>query len=287
MNKVKVTTDIVYSNNTLKDIIICHISDIHFYTNTKVIDLNKIKKEIIKINSDYLLITGDIIDYPDITKNRNKINDLLVFLTDIASEHKVIISLGNHDIIVDNDYKFFNKLNDLYNIYFLNNDKYIDDNICIVGFTLPNNYYYNITKDESVDMLLNYLDEHSLLLDNLPKNLPKVAMVHSPLLLTNELVLNKFKDYDLILSGHTHNGMVPEILNFLFKGNMGIISPRKTLFPSIAKGKIERNINNKKITIIINGGITKLSNQSGKIFSKLNFIYNKSINKIIIRKKRG
>ena len=116
---------------------------------------------------------------------------------------------------------------------------------------------------------------------------PKITSSPDDIKLTEKSVLERLRNFDLILCGHTHNGMVPDFLNFLFKGNMGIISPRKNLFPKIAKGKIEKEINNHKITIIINGAITKLSNQSGKILSNLNFIYNKSVNKIIIRKKRG
>ena len=112
-------------------------------------------------------------------------------------------------------------------------------------------------------------------------------LIHSPIRITNQEVLKKLKDYDLLLSGHTHNGMVPDIMSKLFKTNQGIIAPNKKLFPSIARGKIERYIGNKKITIIITGGITKLSKKSGKILNKLNFVYNMSINKIIITKKRG
>ena len=81
--------------------------------------------------------------------------------------------------------------------------------------------------------------------------------------------------------------MVPDILNFLFKGNVGIISPYKTFFPEVAKGKIEKDIDNKKMTIIINGAYTKLSKKSGSVLSNLNFVYDKSVNKILVRKKRG
>ena len=81
--------------------------------------------------------------------------------------------------------------------------------------------------------------------------------------------------------------MVPGILKSLFPKNKGLIAPNKTLFPEIAKGKIEVNQDNKKITIIINGAITKLSSKSSKILSKLNIVYPISINKIIITKKRG
>ena len=178
-------------------------------------------------------------------------------------------------------------LNELKNIYVLDNTTYQDDQIYISGLTLPSNYYYNITKDEASEILLEHLNHHPELIKKLPSNLPKVMLIHSPIRLTNQEVLKKLKDYDLLLSGHTHNGMVPDILSKLFKTNRGIIAPNKKLFPSIARGKIERYIGNKKITIIITGGITKLSKKSGKILNKLNFVYNISINKIIITKKRG
>ena len=100
-------------------------------------------------------------------------------------------------------------------------------------------------------------------------------------------VLTFLKEYDLLLSGHTHGGMVPKIFNRLFKKNQGLIAPNKKLFPEVARGKIERNIFNKKITIIINGGITKLGDKSARILSKLNFFYNIDINKIIITNKKG
>ena len=287
MNKVKIKTDIVYNNHVKNDLVIVHISDIHFSTNTKVKDLEKIKKAINNISPNYLVITGDIIDTPSIVNNKNKIHELLNFLTGLAKVCKVFISIGNHDVLVDDDLRFFNKLNDLYNIYVLNNNNYQDENVYIAGFTLPHEYYYNITGNESVDVFLEYLDNNKKLINKLPVNLPKIALIHSPIKLTNKLVINKLHEYDLILSGHTHNGMVPDFLNFLFPKNMGIISPRKNFFPEIAKGKIEQNIDNKTITIVINGAITKLSLRSGKIFSRLNFMYNKSVNKIIIRRKRG
>ena len=279
MNKIKTTTDIVYNNNTKKNITIVHISDIHFNKNTKYKNLEKIINYIYKLKPDYIMITGDTIDVPKITKDKKKINELVLFLTKLAEIAKVLISLGNHDVIIDEDYNFFNKLDDLYS--------YHDEFIYVLGITLPNCYYYNIMGGESTEALIEQLDSLKMKIAKMPKNLPKIALIHSPIKLTENGVIDRLKNFDLVLCGHTHNGMVPDILNFLFKGNVGIISPRKGLFPKIAKGKIEREIGNNKVTIIINGAITKLSQQSGKILSKLNFVYNKSVNKIIIRKKRG
>lgn len=287
MNRIKKTTDIVYNTNTKKDLTIIHISDIHFNTNTSLSKLNKLTTEIKKNNPDYIMISGDLIDEPKIIKNKYKIKELLQFLSNLSEITKIFISLGNHDIFSSEDLKFFNKLNELKNIYILDNDCYKDEFIYISGLTLPNNYYYNITHEESSEVLVKHLTNNRKLISKLPRELPKVILIHSPIKLTNKEVLNKLKEYDLILSGHTHNGMVPGILKSLFPKNKGLIAPNKTLFPEIAKGKIEVNQDNKKITIIINGAITKLSSKSSKILSKLNIVYPISINKIIITKKRG
>lgn len=287
MNRIKKTTDIVYNTNTKKDLTIIHISDIHFNTDTSLSKLNKLTTEIKKNNPDYIMISGDLIDEPKIIKNKYKIKELLQFLSNLSEITKIFISLGNHDIFSPEDLKFFNKLNELKNIYILDNDCYKDEFIYISGLTLPNNYYYNITHEESSEVLVKHLANNRKLISKLPRELPKVILIHSPIKLTNKEVLNKLKEYDLILSGHTHNGMVPGILKSLFPKNKGLIAPNKTLFPEIAKGKIEVNQDNKKITIIINGAITKLSSKSSKILSKLNIVYPISINKIIITKKRG
>lgn len=287
MNKIEVHKDIIYNSRINRDINIIHISDIHFNKHTNDSKLNLIKEEIYKNNPDYILITGDIIDEPSITKDKINIKRLLIFLTDLAKFSKVIISLGNHDVFKDDDYKFFKNINDLKNIYILNNDSYIDEFIYISGFTLPTSYYYNMNKEESKDVLIEHLKKYKKLTTNLPVSIPKVSLIHSPIRLVDKEVLAFLKEYDLLLSGHTHNGMVPKILNKLFKKNQGIIAPNKKLFPDVARGKIENNIFNKIITIIISGGITKLGNRSSKILNKLNFIYNIDINKIIITNKRG
>jgi predicted MPP superfamily phosphohydrolase len=287
MNRIKTKLDIVYNENTKKDIIIVHISDIHFNINITSKRLKRISDYINKMKADYIMITGDLIDDTKVIDNKNKIKELLVFLSDIAKNTKVFIALGNHDVFKDEDYKFFNKINDLYNIYVLNNTSYQDEFIYVTGFTLPNEFYYNINGAENKEVLSDFLNSHKELINKLPNDKPKILLMHSPITVSQNDILKILHEYDLILSGHTHNGMVPDILNFLFKGNVGIISPYKTFFPEVAKGKIEKDIDNKKMTIIINGAYTKLSKKSGSILSNLNFVYDKSVDKILVRKKRG
>lgn len=287
MNKIEIHHDTVYSSKAKKDITIIHLADIHFNIHTKDKKLNLIIEEIHKNNPDYVVITGDIVDNPEITKDKIKIKKLLSFLTDIAYFTKLIISLGNHDVLIPEDHKFFKNLNDLKNIYVLDNDIYLDETIYISGLTLPTNYYYNITKDESKEVLLSHLKKYKKLTTNLPLSVPKVSLIHSPIKLADKEVLTILKEYDLLLSGHTHNGMVPKILDKFFKPNQGIIAPNKKLFPDVARGKIITRLPNKDITLIINGAITKLSERSAKLLSNFNFIYNIDINKITITSKKG
>ena len=279
MKNIEIVKNILSSKKLKKDITFIHIGDIHYNETTSAKKLEYIKYAIEDAHPDYIFITGDLLDRPKITKNKEKIKLLVSWLNSLGNIAKVFISLGNHDIILEEDYKFFNKLNDINNIYVLNNQSYEDENVFISGFTLPTNYYYNIEKHEDEDALLETLQNNFNLVTNLPKKKYKVALIHSPILLSEKKVIEKLKEYDLILSGHMHNGLIPRILDKIIKNNYGLISPDKRFFAKNTRGKIKT----KYYTIIITGGITKLSPSSTKILSKLNGLYPISINKITVK----
>lgn len=279
MKNIEIVKNILSSKKLKKDITFIHIGDIHYNETTSTKKLEYIKYAIEDAHPDYIFITGDLLDRPKITKNKEKIKLLVSWLNSLGNIAKVFISLGNHDIILEEDYKFFNKLNDINNIYVLNTQSYEDKNIFISGFTLPTNYYYNIEKHEDENALLETLQNNFNLVTNLPKKKYKVALIHSPILLSEKKVVEKLKEYDLILSGHMHNGLIPRILDKIIKNNYGLISPDKRFFAKNTRGKIKT----KYYTIIITGGITKLSTSSTKILSKLNGLYPISINKITVK----
>ncbi len=279
MKNIEIVKNILSSKKLKKDITFIHIGDIHYNETTSTKKLEYIKYAIEDAHPDYIFITGDLLDRPKITKNKEKIKLLVSWLNSLGNIAKVFISLGNHDIILEEDYKFFNKLNDINNIYVLNNQSYEDENVFISGFTLPTNYYYNIEKHEDENALLETLQNNFNLVTNLPKKKYKVALIHSPILLSEKKVIEKLKEYDLILSGHMHNGLIPRILDKIIKNNYGLISPDKRFFAKNTRGKIKTEY----YTIIITGGITKLSPSSTKILSKLNGLYPISINKITVK----
>ena len=282
MNKIKIQEDIIYNKFVKNNMKIIHISDIHFNVNTTSRKLALLKESIIREEANYLMVTGDTIDNGEIINNEDKIQELLTFFQEIAKTTKIIISIGNHDTFRD-CMTFFKKLGKINNIHVLDNTSYLDEFIYVVGFTLPNKYYYNSSGDESLEYLCDTLDTHSLLWKKVPNNKLKIAMIHSPIKLTEEVVLDKIANFDLVLCGHTHDGVVPEFLKFLFRGNRGIISPLKKMFPKIARGKIIKNVNNKKVVIIICGGVTKLSPMNIKVFNILNFVYYIGMNRIIVK----
>lgn len=269
----------VLTTKLKKEMTFVHISDIHFNIDTKVKKLNDIVNSISDIKPNYIFISGDIVDNKNIVHNKIKIKELVTFLSNLSKIAKIIISLGNHDIISDSDLVFFNKLNDINNIYVLNNTYYEDECIYVTGHTLEHSYYYNITRYESLELLLKHLNENKKIITKLPKNKYKIALIHSPVLLNKNEVIDKLKEYDLILSGHMHNGMIPRIIDRLIKNNYGIISPGKHFNINPARGHIKTKYYN----LIISGGITKLSLHSSKLLSKLNFVYPISINEIKIK----
>ena len=282
MNKIKIQDDVIYNKLIKNDIKIIHISDIHFNINTTSKKLDLLSQSILLEKANYLMVTGDTIDNAEIINHEDKIKELVDFFKKIAKDTKIIISIGNHDTFRDCT-AFFKKLDDINNIHVLDNTSYLDEYIYVAGFTLPNNYYYNDSHDESVEYLCDTLDKHTDLWKKLPNNKVKIGLIHSPIKLTEEEVLKKITGFDLILCGHTHDGVVPEFLKCLFRGNRGIISPLKKFFPNIARGKIVKKINDKELVIIICGGITKLSPMNIKLFNILNFVYYIGVNRIMIK----
>lgn len=267
----------IKSNNT--NIIISLISDIHYSKklnkNTIPKLLNKLKNE----KSDYICIPGDIIDestdYDDYIDN---------FFKDLNQNYKVIICLGNHDLSsfqksnqVYNDTKWYNNLKKYENIHILNNEQFIDNNICFTGITplfdKDNNYLDNTSNTINI---LNNME--------LKTKRYNILLSHSPLTILSDKSLynnNFINKQNLILCGHMHNGLILPFMDKLYKSNRGLVGPKKTLFPKYAKGQLK--INN--TDIIICKGITKLAKHSN-ILKPLNILFPLEVEKIEISNKK-
>ena len=156
---------------------ILFISDIHLGTNNKK-HLVKIIKKINKLNFDFLLIGGDLIDSSSFDfKDLNilkEINKPIYFVS------------GNHEYYLK-DYR--NKINQLasFNINHLKNNKIEIDGINLIG----------IDDNQTESSKINFANK---LCDN---NLFNLVVCHKPDIWQKLNCKNH-----LILSGHTHNGQI-------------------------------------------------------------------------------
>ena len=278
---IDIVKNVIVSNKVKNKIKVVLLSDIHFSKYFIIDNLDLIKNSVKKLEPDYICIAGDIIDEVSVVYDTKMISILNDFLTALAKISKVFISLGNHDIRENKDLLYFKDLK-IDNLYLLNNSYYIDKKVVINGYNMPIEYYYNNHGGEDAKVM--YQD----LLKNKDKlyfsdKLFNISLIHSPISLLDKDVSNYLKKCDLILCGHMHNGLVFKWIDKLVKNNYGLVSPSKGLFPDMARGYKKVGDSN----IIISGGVTKLSNSSGKILRVLNRIYPISINYIEIIENRN
>ena len=242
-----------YNINSKLNKKICLISDLHYSNKKDVERLYCVLDNIKKLNPDYICIPGDI-------TNKSEIDDEDIFVKwigELSKITKVIVSIGNHEFYINKrknifglNKKLLKKISSLDNVYLLDNDSVVIDNINFIGLTLTIDCYYE--KDKLIKSI------NKLNINNKNYN---VLLCHCPEDICDTDIL-KQKNINLVLCGHMHGGIVPKILRSVFK-NRGLISPRKTLFPKYAYGYV-RNFNT---DIIITSGIKVLhSNQLAKLF---------------------
>lgn len=272
MANIKITS-YQLENNLNKRIIL--LSDIHYYSRNDLNKLERVYETVEKAYPDYICITGDFIDEAKVLDE-----DLFVFfLKKLSKISKVIISLGNHDIAIRKNKKtyyynkdMFNKIKQIRNVYLLDNDIKVIDDICFIGINLGFDYYYH--NDE------NYKDFIKLY-----KNIKKInnkkyniLLCHTPLAFSNSEVVKNLEYINLILCGHTHGGMTPTIIQKYLKNRI-LVSPNKSrLLVNDGYGYVKKD----NLDIIISSGVTKLSHSS-KI-SNLDFLFKPEIVLIELKK---
>lgn len=277
----KITKTTIYSNKIDNDIKMLIFSDIHYSginDNNKLISL---LKKVYEYDVEYICICGDLIDYDYVDDKDYFVN----WLKKLSYKSKVILSLGNHDIRTGSDgkyKKFFNKelyakINKIDNVYLLDNSCKTFNNIYFYGYTQSFNYYYEY-KNENLGLMKDEIIKNKI--DNVSSDKFNILLMHSPVYVLDEYIKNKFSKYNLIICGHMHNGLVPPLIDELFKNNVGIISPNKDLFPKNARGIIKKDN-----TIVLSSGVTKLSRNVPIFIRWLNFIFPIGLNYITIKKK--
>lgn len=281
-----------YKVKDCKPIHIKILGDLHHYDSFDNIKLEKIAEELQQTPTDYVCIAGDLIDSTKyLYTNSEKKEKLLEWLRKICSQYKTFLTFGNHDFTFyqglkrtkDENKEFFQELASIPGLHVSHYQPYYeDDSVIIYQLELNYDYYYHDNGFENVDVLIEVLEEQKEQMQNLDKEKIKILMVHSPQRMTNPKVLEYVKEFDFIISGHMHNGLVPTFLTNLLPGTRGLISPYKKPFAKHARGVETIHIGDKEIKMIITGGITKLQNCAPFRLRKLNHFYPMQMDEIII-----
>lgn len=245
--RIKITN---YNLNINKKIIV--ISDLHYRYKSDIKRLNILKDKIIKLNPDYICIPGDIINSSDI-----KNEDILInWFSDLSKVSKIIISLGNHEFYSNEGIKFntnlFNKINSIENIKVLDNENIEFEDINFFGLTLPITYYKE--QKESYEVFSKNYKVKTI------ENKYNVLLCHSPI----NIVKSDLKNIDLVLCGHMHKGLLPDMLKPLFKGR-GLVNPLHQILPKNNCCYGIKKVNSSYV--IVSSGINLMNNILRNIFS--------------------
>lgn len=282
----------INNNKIKKDIKIAILSDIHYSDTFKLKRMNQILKKLEQNNPDYICISGDIIDKTNILDKKDKREILIDFFKKIGKIAPTYMTLGNHDYLrkvkikYKNDYNNFwsnqvKKLNEN-NIFLLVNETKEDKELNFISYVPPYNYYYNKEKSSSKEILIKDLKD-KIKTFNISNKKTNILLFHDPVYIPDNDILKDLKDIDIVITGHMHNGMLPNILDNIFPKNRGLIAPNRKLYPDNARGIKTINIDNKEINLIISGGITKLSETSPKILHFGDYLYPPQIEYLTIK----
>jgi len=172
--------------NSFDSLKIIHFSDLHFGSSVNLDYVKKVVELINKQEPDIVMFTGDLLD-KRVNPNKEEIKEIKSELNKIES------TLGNYAVSGNHDYEFIKDFKTILsdNFTILNNEEkliYYKENtpISITGFvdSLEDKPIYDILKNDN-----NYF---------------RFVLIHEP----DEF--DKIKDYNfnIMLSGHSHNGQI-------------------------------------------------------------------------------
>ncbi len=224
-----------------KDTKISLMSDFHFSERTEHNRIIKLIDDVEKEQPDYIFLLGDIINDG---KNVNNIfRNVSFYLNLIGTLAPVYMVYGNHDVMVKNNDNwdefvsddYVSMLNGIYNMRVLDNESVmLRENIGLVGIRLPFSYYQNYSEDSSKCLELMNDKVNNNLLDNIYNSSFNIFLTHTPnnffdrdfylkLLDTIKNDLNRNVNFDVLIAGHLHNGLIPSYVDKIIPGNRGLV----------------------------------------------------------------
>ena len=173
----------LYQNE--QNVVVAHISDLHFSRWFKPQRINRIIRSTILNKPDLIIITGDLIDnyrkWPHRSTSR-----LIEKLKKLNAPMGKIAVLGNHDHLNDGQY-FVNEVYENANFTLLDNESV---------FGSDEKTSMNIVGIDSASKSAHYHYEPTLAEW-------QILLIHEPDYVSR---VDNIRDYDLVLSGHSHGG---------------------------------------------------------------------------------
>lgn len=205
------------------------LSDVHSRSFGK--DNSRLIKKIEAQNPDIIFADGDFISR---NASDGDVSKLLIFLSRLKEIAPVYFAPGNHEQEYEGADELYEKIEAI-GIPVLN-DSFLDVTVAgqalRIGGTLGHAFKFGRTEDE-----FEASEEYIFLTEFQNTELPTVCLAHMP----DTFIFNgayNLWEVDLVLSGHTHGGLV----RLPFVG--GVIAPMQGLFPYFDKGyfKLGENI---------------------------------------------
>lgn len=251
MTKFYIKQHIIYSNRCRKDIHIAHISDMHVYEQMDEDFLYELYKELASANPDVICFTGDLLNDAEFIHDTVISKKLRIFFRALGKVAPICLVRGNHDSLsfkgehetYYDSTRFFEKLRNIPNVYVLmgNHPLAKIKGVTFAGFDIGENteeYYsdeqesrfaFNLYAKPVLERLKRELDPAEL----------NILELHSP----THLYEDNHDEYACLLSGHMHNGGLPNIADKILPGNRGILAPIGDNFPKFARGAYELSEN--------------------------------------------
>lgn len=208
-------------------------SDIHYHSNVDKDIYRLLVKYVRETKPDFVLMPGDLIETNSFLYNIKEKEFFESIIKDLAEVAPVIIVPGNHEIAKfeignykDRKYvynmealKYFESLNCIKNVYFLNNEQTKIKDIMFLGFN-PRLATYLKYKDKVTDEM--YVEDFIKSGLKMAESDYNILLTHNSLpIISNESAqFDGFDNTDLVVSGHWHDGYLPKKLDKIL-GNTG------------------------------------------------------------------
>lgn len=280
---------IIESDKVRKEKIIALISDLHADINTNKEVINMLTADIMWSNPDIICFAGDLVDDAKEMIESGKFYDLINWFYALSQIAPVCLVKGNHDYFsIDKKTKdmqyydsqvLFDELANIPNVYVLDDGQipYVLEELTINGFDLEaSTTSYFLDCQESELGFLQYVEPIlSKIEDKMDEDKMNILLYHAP-----ENMQKRDNRYDLLLTGHMHNGILPNFLDQIIPGNRGLIAPISGLFPAYARGRYKVSENT---TGIIASPITTITGLNE--FKLVRTLYKPGIQYVKIKRK--